>query len=105
MFQDFLLTVEHPDRCSAEDIHSNICATLDKISSKVRMKYGEPNEEDFYVLEKALQNLDFLWKSAGLSYTPKVHSVLVHALEQIKECQGIGDMLEEDVEHIHQIAE
>jgi hypothetical protein len=83
---------------SAEDIHkhctmhSNICATLDTISSKVRMKYGEPNEEDFNVLEKALQNLDFLWKSAGLSYTPKVHSVLVHALEQIKECQGIGDM-------------
>jgi len=110
MFQDFLLTVEHPDRCSAEDIHknctvhSNICATLDTISSKVRMKYGEPNEEDFAVLEKALQNLDFLWKSAGLSYTPKVHGVLVHALDQIKECQGIGDMLEDDVEHIHQIA-
>jgi hypothetical protein len=62
MFQD-------PDiRCSAEDIHkhctmhSNICATLDTISSKVQMKYGEPDEEDFNVLEKALQNLDFLWK-------------------------------------------
>jgi transcriptional/translational regulatory protein YebC/TACO1 len=68
------------------------------------MKYGEPDEEDFNVLEKALQNLDFLWKRAGLSYTPKMHSVLVHALEQIRECQGIGDMLEDDVEHIHQIA-
>jgi hypothetical protein len=43
------------------------------------MKYGEPDEEDFNVLEKALQNLDFLWKSAGLSYTPKEHSVRVHA--------------------------
>ncbi len=110
MFQDYLLTIEHPDRCSTEDIHkhctvhSNICATLDTISSKVQMKYGEPDEEDFNVLEKALQNLDFLWKRAGLSYTPKMHSVLVHALEQIRECQGIGDMLEDDVEHIHQIA-
>jgi len=66
MFQEYLLTIEHPDRCSAEyihkhcTVHSNICATLDTISSKVRMKYGEPNEEDFNVLEKALQNLYFL---------------------------------------------
>ena len=41
---------------------------------------------------------------ANLSYTPKIHSLLVHALEQMKRCQGIGDMLEDDVEHIHQMA-
>ena len=39
---------------------------------------------------------------AGLSYTPKVHSVLAHAMDQMK-LEGIGDMLEDDVEHIHQI--
>ncbi len=44
-----------------------------------------------------MNNLDYLWKVAGLSYTPKVHSVLVHALDQMKELQGIGDMLEDDV--------
>jgi hypothetical protein len=82
----------------------NICITLDTISSKIRLKYQEPDEEDYKILQQALENLDYLWKSAGLSYTPKVHSVLVHALEQMRECQGIGDMLEDDVEHIHQIA-
>jgi hypothetical protein len=43
-------------------------------------------------------------ENAGLSYTPKVPSVLVHALEQIRECQGIGDILKNDVEQIHQIS-
>ncbi len=68
------------------------------------MKNQVPEEDDYTTLEKALNNLDYLWKVAGLSYTPKVHSVLVHALDQMKEFQGIGDMLEDDVEHIHQIA-
>jgi hypothetical protein len=109
-FQSYLLSVEHPDRCSDEDIikhcsvHSNICITLDTISSKIRLKYQEPDEEDYNILQKALENLDYLWKNAGLSYTPKVHSLLAHALEQMRECEGIGDMLEDDVEHIHQIA-
>jgi hypothetical protein len=67
------------------------------------MKFHEPEEEDCVILEKALQNLDFLRKNAGLSYTPKVLSVLVHVLDQMREFQGIRDMLEDDVEHIHQL--
>jgi hypothetical protein len=77
---------------------------VDTISSKIRIKFHEPEEEDYVVLEKALQNSDYLWKNAGLSYIPKVHSALVHALEQIREFPGIGDMMEDDVEHIHQLA-
>jgi hypothetical protein len=77
---------------------------LDLISSKIRLKNQVPEEDDYTTLEKALNNLDYLWKVARLSYTPKVHSVLVHALDQMKEFQGIGDMLEDDIEHIHQIA-
>jgi hypothetical protein len=77
---------------------------LDLISSKIHLKNQVPEEDDYATLEKALNNLDYLWKVARLSYTPKVHSVLVHALDQMKEFQGIGDMLEDDVEHIHQIA-
>lgn len=109
-FQNYLVTVEHPDRCSADEIarhcsvFSDICTTIDTISSKIRMRYLEPEDKDYGILQKALQNLDFLWKSAGLSYTPKLHGVLVHALEQMKRCEGIGDILEDDVEHIHQIA-
>jgi hypothetical protein len=47
---------------------------------------------------------DYLWKVANLSYTPKIHSILVHELDEMKQLQGIGDMLEDDVEHIHQMA-
>jgi DNA-binding ferritin-like protein (Dps family) len=68
------------------------------------MKFQEPGDKDYDILQKALQNLDYLWKNAGLSYTPKLHSVLVQAMEQMRECQGIGDMLGDDVEHIHQLA-
>jgi len=50
------------------------------------MKFQEPRDEDYDILQKALQNLDYLWKNAGLSYTPKLHSELVHAMEQMREC-------------------
>jgi hypothetical protein len=33
-----------------------------------------------------------------------MHSVLVNALEQMKQYPGIKYMLEDDVEHIHQLA-
>ncbi len=68
------------------------------------MRYNEPQQEDHYIFERVLANLDYLWKVANLSYTPKIHSILVHALDQMKQLQGIGDMLEDDVEHIHQMA-
>jgi hypothetical protein len=77
---------------------------LDLISSKIRLNYNEPQPEDYSILETALDNLDYSWKIANLSYTPKILSILAHALEQMKCCQGICDMLENDVEHMHQLA-
>jgi hypothetical protein len=35
---------------------------------------------------------------------PKIHSIHAHAVEQMKRLQGIGDMLEDDVEHVYQMA-
>jgi hypothetical protein len=105
-----LLAVSHPDRCSSNAItdtcnaHRNLFVTLDLIYSKIWMRYNEPQQEDHYIFERVLTNLDYLWKVANLSYTPKIHSILVHALDQMKQLQGIGDMLEDDVEHIHQMA-
>jgi hypothetical protein len=101
--QDKLLAVTHADRCSSEviihtcNVHRDICLTLDLISSKIWMKYREPEPEDYRTLERALTNLDYLWKAANMSYTSKIHSILVQALEQMQRCQGIGDMLEDDV--------
>ncbi len=48
------------------------------------MRYNEPQQEDHYIFERVLTNLDYLWKVANLSYTPKIHSILVHALDQMK---------------------
>ncbi len=39
-----------------------------------------------------------------MSYTPKIHSIIAHAMEQLKCAHGIGDMLEDNVEHMHQLA-
>jgi len=86
------------------EVHNDLFATLDLISSKIRLKHKEPTQQDYDVLERSLHNLDYLWKVAILSYTPKIHSILAHALEQMKRLEGIGDMLEDDVEHIHQMA-
>jgi hypothetical protein len=54
-------------------------------------------------LDRALENLDCIWKIANLSCTPKIHIILAHALEQMKDCEGNGDMLEDDIKPIHQI--
>ena len=85
-------------------MHCDISGTFDIIASKFLLKHQKPEEHDYDISTKALYNLDYLWKVAGLSHTPKIHSVLVHALEQMRKSKGIGDMLEDDVEHIHQIA-
>ncbi len=48
--------------------------------------------------------MNYLWSLAGLSYTPKIHGILAHAADQVELLQGIGDMLEDDLEHLHQIS-
>ncbi len=49
-------------------------------------------------------NLDFLWRPEGISFTPKIHSMLCHAFQQMKRLGGFGDLLEDDLEHLHQIS-
>jgi len=105
-----LLSISHPERCSDEVIiqachlHCDICVTLDALTSKLRMNHGKPQESDFELAEKYLENFHYLWKQANLSFTPKIHSLLNHAVEQMRKYNGIGDTLEDDVEHIHQRA-
>jgi hypothetical protein len=109
-FKTSLLSVSHPNRCSegdirnACDLHRDICVTLDALTSKVRMKKGEPLEEDYELAEKHLNNLYYLWTQAKLSFTPKIHGLLSHAVPQMRRLNGIGDTLEDDVERIHQIS-
>ncbi len=100
----------NPDRCPYGEImltcelHGQICGVLDSLSSILRMKYSKPQQEDYKKAETALKNLDYLWSTAKLAKTPKLHSLLDHALKQAKEIGGFGDMLKDDVEMMHQIA-
>jgi hypothetical protein len=41
---------------------------------------------------------------ANLSFTTKIHCLLVHAIHQMRSFEGIGNTLEDDVEHMHQIS-
>jgi trans-aconitate methyltransferase len=58
--------------------------TVDLISSKIRVKQGEVKDSDISELKRASQSLDYLWSSAGLSFTPKKPRVLSHAVEQVE---------------------
>jgi hypothetical protein len=54
--------------------------------------------------EKALDNLDYMWKMAKMNFTPKLHCLLVHAIYHMRLFEWIGDTLEDDMEHMHQIS-
>jgi hypothetical protein len=66
------------------------------------MKHGEPIVEDYNIAEKALSILEYMWKMAKLSFTPKIHCLLVQAIHQMRLFEGIGDTMEDDMEHMHQ---
>jgi len=108
--QTYLLSTSNPDRCSNEDIiktcslYRDICVTLDSLASKFQMKHAEPIEEDYNIAEKALSILEYMWKMAKLSFTPKIHCLLVQAIHQMRLFEGIGDTLEDDMEHMHRIS-
>jgi hypothetical protein len=57
---------------------------LDSLRSKLRMKHGETQEEDYMVAEKYLENLHYLWMQANLNVTLKVHGLLNHAVYQMR---------------------
>jgi hypothetical protein len=106
----YLCSIQNPGRCAENKIndacilHRDIFATLDALTSIFRMRNGEPNEAHYAAAEKHLQNLFKLWSATNLNFTPKIHSILVHALEQVRFFHGIGDTLEDDIEHMHQIS-
>jgi len=108
--QAILLYSHKPERCtdSAIEHESELCQeiliVLDTICSKLCKKTRQAIEEDYNVLEVSIANLNFLWLQANLSLTPKLHSTLGHSLDHMKHFNGIGDMLADAVECIHQIA-
>jgi hypothetical protein len=108
--ENILLSIQNPERCTdiairqESELHRDILSVLDTICSRLRKKTGEPTLEDYEIVEASVANLNYLWTQAHLNFTPKLHSTLEHSLDHMRRFNGIGDMLEDDVEHIHQIA-
>jgi hypothetical protein len=46
------------------------------------------------VLQRSIDNLNYLWSSAGLSFTPKIHGMLGDVADQIESLGSTG------VEHL-----
>ncbi len=104
------MSYQHDERCSDDYItqvctlYCSIFCTLDVITTNLRAPSGKASEKNYSVLESSLSALREFWEAARLSHTPKLHSLLMHALTQMRKLGGIGDILEDDVEKMHQIA-
>jgi len=105
-----LLSIPGENRCSDKKIenacyiHRDICSTLDALTAIIRLKNDIPQELDYNEAEKHLGNLFKLWDEACLNFTPKGHSLLTHAVDQMILLGGIRDTLEDDIEHMHEIS-
>jgi hypothetical protein len=86
------------------DTIKRLLEQLDIAFSFLRMPYGTP-KEDFANLQVAVDHVKRLWIDLGLSYTPKFHAIVTHALRQMRRIGGLGCMLEDHVEKSHQEGE
>jgi len=43
--------------------------------------------------------LDYFWCKADLSF---IHSTISHTIQQVNKLEGLGDIQEDDLEHLHQ---
>jgi hypothetical protein len=105
-----LHSIEHPYQCSSQTIeqqckiYCDILVTLDLFALKIRIKQGLLTDMDTCDLRRSIGSLDYLWTLAGLSFTPQIHSVLAHVVDQAECIGGIGDILEDGLEHLHQMS-
>jgi hypothetical protein len=104
------LSHQHEDQCSNEYIkqvcttYSHIFSSLDAITSLLRISSGEVTSDHIKLFKESLIALRVGWEAAHLIHTPKLHSLLMQAVPQVNFFGGIGDILEDDIEKMHQIA-
>jgi hypothetical protein len=84
--EQILLIAYHPDVCdpftieTTCELYHGLFVTLDALSSKLRIKHGEVQDDDVTILEEAMVNLDYLWGKTDLSFTLKIHSAIAHVI-------------------------
>ncbi len=75
---------------------------LDAIFSLLNTPRGKVTDLVLEELEKRLSGILTEWLRLGLSFTPKFHILLNHALSQLRRMKGFHDMGEDRIERAHQ---
>ena len=105
----YLASLHHPRRCSNDEIHStcktyqDLLVLLNGLFLMLHLPNGNPTADDYNNANFFIQQSSKLWDILSLLITPKFHSLLDHALKQMQDLNGFGDMLEDDVECLHQL--
>ena len=106
----YLASLNNTRKCYNDEIHStcktykDLLVMLDGIFFILHLLNGKPTADDYNKAEFFIQQFSELWDILLWLITPKFHSLLDHALKQMQDLNGFGDMLEDDVEHLHQLA-
>ena len=83
-----------------DDFHS-LFEIMDLVFSRLRIL--DPTTEEIDSAEKAIQMLKTMWRKLQLSITPKCHILFDHTIDQVRTHNGIADLVEDYVEHAHQV--
>ena len=68
-----------------------------------RLHILDPTAQEIDSAEKAIQMLETMWRKLQLSITPKCYILFDHTIDQVKTHNGIADLVEDYVEHAHQV--
>jgi hypothetical protein len=82
--------------------HGVLFVLLDAIFSLLNTPRGKVTDLVLEELEKRLSGILTEWLRLGLSFTPKFHILLNHALSQLRRMKGFHDMGEDRIERAHQ---
>ena len=74
---------------------------MDVVFAKLRIL--DPTPDEIESMEVAIGMLEQVWRKLQLSITPKCHIMFDHIIDQVKEHNGIADLVEDYVEHAHQL--
>jgi hypothetical protein len=82
--------------------HGILFVLLDAIFSLLNTPRGKVTDDVIEQLESRLNGILKEWHRLGLSFTPKFHVLLNHAIHQLRRMRGFHDMGEDCIERSHQ---
>jgi hypothetical protein len=82
--------------------HIILFVLMDAILSLLNTPRGKVTEDVIKQLESRLYGILKEWHRLGLSFTPKFHVLLNHAIQQLRVMKGFHDMGEDCIERSYQ---